>query len=325
MSVLNFKEIESSKEAGADLDKFEKFAREFFAQVCGYKIEIEPTRGPDGGVDILAIKPDKTRALISCKHYAASGKSVGSDEQNILDRLRSHGCTAFIGFYSTIPSKALIQRLSGLRQYEDIEFETFDSEKIEALLLQTQEGHEIIKRFFPKSIPNLGLEVIRLVPSARTKQIKEVGVSEWAIPNEANHAGLIVTADSYDAMAQFENELGMFAIHRPHYIKAWKQGVDLFPSFFVSDQEGLSIDGIRPAWEKHGELQALTPNYRWFILAMWSFIDAERVMGLLKGIRKHPSQVGLNFVGISWLAENMDTKKRDILGRLFLYNCPTSY
>jgi hypothetical protein len=53
-----------------------------------------------------------TVGLVSCKYYTKSDKSVGvDDEVNILERLKQHRCDGFMGFYSTIGSSHLIDRL----------------------------------------------------------------------------------------------------------------------------------------------------------------------------------------------------------------------
>lgn len=75
-----------------------------------------PSRGPDGGSDGLVSQNGKTY-LVSCKHYAQSGKSVGvKDEESILDRLVQHGATGFIGVYSTMLSTGLDERFRKMNQ-----------------------------------------------------------------------------------------------------------------------------------------------------------------------------------------------------------------
>jgi hypothetical protein len=105
---LEFKEIPAGNKEGASQGDFEHFAREFL-QLLGYIIVGHPGPGVDGGQDLIVEKAfqrdvghHRLRYLVSCKHYAHSGKSVGVyDDQNITDRLRRHDCSGFIGFYST--------------------------------------------------------------------------------------------------------------------------------------------------------------------------------------------------------------------------------
>ncbi len=70
-----------------------------------------PSRGPDGGRDGL-VAFNENVYLLSCKHLVISGRAVGvSDEPSILDRLVQHGANGFIGFYSTLISTSLDERL----------------------------------------------------------------------------------------------------------------------------------------------------------------------------------------------------------------------
>lgn len=130
--MIDYKEIK-------DGDAWEAFCRDYFV-AKGFVIDIPPGRGPDGGRDLLIREQlDGKLAsrpfvwLVSCKHYAGSGKSVGTeDETNIRDRLAQHRANGFLGFYSTVASAALITRLKELRDQGSIEaFELFDAARIE--------------------------------------------------------------------------------------------------------------------------------------------------------------------------------------------------
>ena len=131
--MIDYKEI-------ADGESWELFCRDYLV-AQHLVVEMPPSRGPDGGRDLLVREQLKgtlvTRPftwLVSCKHYAGSGKSVGTgDESNITDRLAHHKASGFIGFYSTIASGALIARLKELRDQEKIEqFEIYDGARIES-------------------------------------------------------------------------------------------------------------------------------------------------------------------------------------------------
>lgn len=156
MPILDFKEIPEAHGATCRQDNFELFARDFFGFI-GYAIVQEPDRGPDGGRDLI-IEEERiglggsshVKWLVSCKHYAHSGRSVGvGDEQNILDRVGSNSCSGFIGFYSTLASAGLANQLEGLKGR--IEIQRFDYEKIETLLLESIEGFRLVERYFPQS------------------------------------------------------------------------------------------------------------------------------------------------------------------------------
>lgn len=155
MSILDFKEIPEAHKATGLQDKFELFARELF-EYLGYKVIRGPSRGADGGCDLIL---EETRTgiagstivkwLVSCKHKAHSGASVSkNDEPEVRDSVESNGCHGFIGFYSTLPSSGLLEKV---RAITSIDHQFFDYSKIEQTLLSTKDGCEIAKRYFPNS------------------------------------------------------------------------------------------------------------------------------------------------------------------------------
>src|SRR5689334_6215141 len=99
--MIDFKEIPQ------DGEYWELFARDFLTEL-GFTIETSPDRGADGGKDFLVLEALKGnlntynfRWLVSCKHFANSGKSVQfGDEPDIADRLAAFGADGFLGFYS---------------------------------------------------------------------------------------------------------------------------------------------------------------------------------------------------------------------------------
>src|SRR5947209_13918460 len=90
------------------------------------------------------------RWLVSCKHFATSGKSAGlSDEEGITDRIRQHSADGFMGFYSTVPSAALVERLHQLTNNGELDsHEIFDSRKIESRFFDTSMS-KLALRYFP--------------------------------------------------------------------------------------------------------------------------------------------------------------------------------
>ena len=156
MPCINFCEIPEAHIASGNQDSFELFARDFLTEILNFKILSEPSRGADGGKDILAeerlfgtLSENCTRWLVSCKHKAHSGKSVTpSDEINISDRLTQFKADGFIGFYSTLPSGGLNERLDSYKERYKIQI--FDKEKIESLILG-KKRYELFQRYFPES------------------------------------------------------------------------------------------------------------------------------------------------------------------------------
>ncbi len=157
MPVLDFKEIPEAHKSSGLQDTFELFARDVLS-FMGYIIITEPDRGADGGVDLI-IEEKRIgiggetiiRWLVSCKHQAFSGKSVSPTvESNIRDRIETHKCDGFIGFYSTLPSSGLSTNLEGMK--DKFDYQIFDKEKIEKELLHSSDGLQIAERYFPKSL-----------------------------------------------------------------------------------------------------------------------------------------------------------------------------
>jgi hypothetical protein len=156
MAALDFKEIPEAHLGSGLQDTFELFARDFLA-FLGYRVEGAPSRGADGGKDVVVVErrigvggETNVRWLVSCKHKAHSGASVKpQDEANIRDRVEANGCQGFVGFYSTLPSSGLATLIEGLG--EKLETQTLDREQIESHLLKRPEGLHLAKRYFPKS------------------------------------------------------------------------------------------------------------------------------------------------------------------------------
>lgn len=153
--LIDFSEVK-------DGDQWELFARDFFV-AQGLVVESTPSRGPDGGKDILVseqqvgkIGTRKFTWLVSCKNNAISGKSVGvSHEQNILERIRQHHADGFIGFYSTIASAALNNRLESLKESSDVlDFVIYDARLIEHYFI-TDSMSKIALRYFPEGYKRL--------------------------------------------------------------------------------------------------------------------------------------------------------------------------
>lgn len=156
MPCIDFCEIPEAHVASGNQDSFELFARDFLTEILNFKILSEPSRGADGGKDILAeeiqfgtLSNNRTVWLISCKHKAHSGRSVTPDDEiNISDRMAQFKADGFIGFYSTVPSSGLNTRLDSYKDTYNIQ--VFDKEKIESYILG-QKRYELFRRYFPQS------------------------------------------------------------------------------------------------------------------------------------------------------------------------------
>lgn len=158
--ILDFKEIPEANRGTGVQDSFELFTRDFLS-FMGYRIVQDPDRGADGKKDMIVDEVIKgitseytIRWLVSCKHFAHSGRAVkDSDEINIRERIEQHGCDGFMGVYSTLSATSLSGLLQGIKKHI-----VFDHEKIESHLLDNLEGHRIAYRFFPKSFRQYQIE-----------------------------------------------------------------------------------------------------------------------------------------------------------------------
>lgn len=155
--IIDFKEIPPANKGNGVQDLFEQFACDLL-ETIGFKIIRRPDRGPDGKKDLIV---SDTRLgvggetiikwLVSCKHFAHSGIAVkDTDEEDIHDRVHKHDCKGFLGFYSTIPSSSLSDKLHALRK-KNIEITTFDSTRIEQVLLMNNQKERLLASYFPIS------------------------------------------------------------------------------------------------------------------------------------------------------------------------------
>jgi hypothetical protein len=156
MPLLDFTEIPEAHVSSGKQDSFELFAAELLT-ILGYEIIDPPGRGADLGKDLIVAERRKgigketvVRWLVSCKHKAHSGRTVGlEDESNLLERVEGHQCQGFMGFYSTLPSASLVERLKQLAT--KFEYQIRDSAIIERELLGSPHGLDLARRYFPIS------------------------------------------------------------------------------------------------------------------------------------------------------------------------------
>ena len=152
MAILDFKEIPEAGKASGQQDTFELFAREVL-ELLGFKIIQGPSRGADGGKDLIVeetrigvVGSTTLRWLVSCKHLVFGGKSVRpDDERNVFERVNAAGCGAFLGFYSTLPSSGLSELL---HRQSIVQVKILDHEEIERHLLNS-EGAATHTALFP--------------------------------------------------------------------------------------------------------------------------------------------------------------------------------
>jgi hypothetical protein len=145
----------------SDGDTWELFARDFLSEL-GFEVELAPGRGPDAGRDLIVseqvkgtLHARKFRWLVSCKHNSSGGSAVGSQEIDITDRCTRNDAQGFMGFYSTMASASLIDRLKDLKQRGELEaFEIFDHRRIESSIVAAGMT-KIVLRYLAKSYGRL--------------------------------------------------------------------------------------------------------------------------------------------------------------------------
>ena len=202
MPIIDFKEIPEAHLATGLQDTFEMFARDFLQEIMGFAIIQGPDRGSDLGKDIIAeetrhgvLGSTRVKWLISCKHKAHSGRSVGvDDEKDIAGRCTLHGATGFIGFYSTIASSRVAETIDLLVSNERInERQIFDRERLEHYLLCNEAGRRLARRYFPAS----WLEWEDNQPRTFGGQYS---------PLECAHCGIDLLKSGYGVIAFFNHE-----------------------------------------------------------------------------------------------------------------------
>jgi hypothetical protein len=156
MPIIDFKEIPQANQGSGLQDTFELFCRDFL-QCMGYEIIQHPSRGADGGKDMIVsetltgiIHSEPVNWLVSCKHTAYSGKSISAkDEADLSDRIKSFNCIGYIGMYSVIASAGLSEKLH--RMSKEYKFILFDCKKIEYEMIHNPKMAPLFRQYFPKS------------------------------------------------------------------------------------------------------------------------------------------------------------------------------
>jgi len=149
------------KELPQDGIKFEQLIRELVVR-SGFEVHWTGV-GPDGGRDLViterakgALAPFERKWLVSCKHNAHSGKSVGLPEiTDISDSCAAVGANGFLLACSTQPSSTVVTRLSEIAASGNLLTTYWDGIEIEKRL-NTPSTLPLIHLFFPDSGKEIG-------------------------------------------------------------------------------------------------------------------------------------------------------------------------
>jgi len=146
------------KELSQDGVKFEQLIRELLVR-SGFEVHWTGV-GPDGGRDLViteraegALAPFERKWLVSCKHNAHSGKSVGLPD--ITDSCAAVGSSGFLLACSTQPTSTVVTRLSEINASGSLLTTCWDGIEIEKRL-NTPSTLPLIHLFFPESSKEIG-------------------------------------------------------------------------------------------------------------------------------------------------------------------------
>ena len=156
--MIDFKELEK------DGIRFEQLVRELLLR-SGFEVHWTGV-GPDGGRDLViteksegALAPFQRKWLVSCKHNAHSGKSVGlPDISDISDACEAVGATGFLLVCSTQPTSTVVTRLNEIESRGKLLTKFWDGIEIEKRL-NTPSTFSLIHIFFPNSSRDIGWKI----------------------------------------------------------------------------------------------------------------------------------------------------------------------
>lgn len=296
MGILDFREIPSASpklrkarsraSTKDELDAFEKFAEEYFEKVLGGVVLARTTRGPDNDLD-LKVQLSGETLLVSCKHYAHSDNAVGANQEyDPVSAIYSNGCTKFIGFYSTVPSAALITKLEGLKNNKSLSFdyEILKNSDIESRLLDKDSvvGWLFAARYFPVSYANLFRRFVVPIEHYKEKDLEKIGPTTWRL--DGPFGGIFSGAGVDKAqIVQEANDALTNNVHSSFFTEALKDAIDCFPEYFKyradADLQALEYNDISPDWDRvltyEGEMDCNLPI---MVCGLWSFWCPRRAL-----------------------------------------------
>lgn len=144
--------------------KFEQFVRELLIRS---DFDVHWTGvGPDGGRDLTFVEkvegklaPFERKWLVSCKHFATSGRSVGIDDvSDIVDACKAVDASGYLLACSTQPSASVVKRFEELESRGNIIIKSWDAIELEKRLY-TPKTFPIISLFFPITSKSLKWQI----------------------------------------------------------------------------------------------------------------------------------------------------------------------
>lgn len=191
--------------------KFEQLIRELLV-LEGFETHWTGV-GQDGGRDLVvtekltgALSKYKRKWLVSCKHNANSGKSVGRKQAgNISEDCRAIGAEGYILACSTQPSSSLISRLGEIEKNQGILTKVWDSIEIENRLSKPN-TFKLIHTFFQKSSKNYQWKIY----NAFSPAFWAANFKEYFLYLSCRHSNKYPYLDSIEAIASILEEVPIF-------------------------------------------------------------------------------------------------------------------
>lgn len=148
--LIDFKEI-------LDSTDWEEFSKAFLS-LMGYKIDLRPGIGSDGGKDIIASRlvghNGLYRWLVSCKYKSSGSLGVADDEAN-ANKLFEYKCHGFLFVYSRPITQGLLDSIERVCDRAVARHHVFTNREIEQILVSDPCFYILIRQFFPRSYERL--------------------------------------------------------------------------------------------------------------------------------------------------------------------------
>lgn len=246
-------------------DQWELFAQDVLFHL-GFLSVMGPSVGADEGLDMIVLH-EETKYLVSCKHYLKSGKNIGvTNEIDISDRVRRHGCAGFIAFYSTGPTSALKRKFKDLSENGIEIVELYKSEIMD--IMPTMMGFTLQKYFKrPQEIAHHINEVSKYKPlycmkSGCGKDLLERRNMPWSMASLVRHENAFHLIYGCKPCINHIPEVGWADITQIRYIEQWlgfrnlidgyiadglEPGKDFYKSWALL-QEGVAQVLVPPGW-----------------------------------------------------------------------------
>lgn len=291
--MLDFNEIQPSKQPSIDTEAFEKFAKQFFEELLGGVVEKGPGRGPDDGID-LKVRVGTETWLVSCKHWRSRAVNMEDESPCPAFRLNVHGCDRFVGFYSCTPSAALNRAFESLAtRIPGFKFTIFYDRDIERELLssQTTRGWLLAARWFPKSYSKIFSQIVHPLKAYTHADLRKddvrgklriKGIGLYALYQspasmEAASADLIRDANEIETGRAFDTI----------FVSRLAELAAAFPGSLMRTRfaKQISTSEIFPSWDFTVLVELLTQRSRLravhAICIVWSIWHADRARKMM--------------------------------------------